>query len=248
MIYIDRRVGSVDLCEPLLAAGLPAQITELEYADLAFEGQGAKGTTLSIGIELKNINDMVGSLRSGRLAGHQLPGLRQTYDRAWVLCEGQWRHDDVGNLVSYQGKYRGWKPLPGKMSAFELEKQLLTIELCGGVHVRHCTTRRDSLRFIGSLYRWFTDKAMDAHTSHLAVHNPPVLVAVSDFRQAVMRWPGIGLKASKAVEVRFKSSIARAGAAGVDEWAAIETVDDKGKTRRLGTSVATKLVTFLKGE
>jgi hypothetical protein len=134
------------------------------------------------------------------------------------------------------------------MNAGELEKQLLTLEMCGGVHVRHTNSQRDTVRFLGSLYRWFTDKAMDAHTSHLAVHNPPMLFAVSKFRQAVMRWPGIGMKASAAVEKHFGGSIVRAAGAPVDEWADLETTDDRGKTRRLGTAAAKKIVTFCKGE
>ncbi len=248
MILVDRRVGSKELLQPLLAAGMMVTLTELEFGDVAFQGFGPKGTTLDIGVELKTIGDCVSSLTSGRLAGHQLPGLRAAYEHTWVLVEGNWRHDDHGQLVTYQGKRRGWKPIPGRMSATELEKQLLTLELCGGVHVRHTNSRSDTLRFLCSLYRWWTDKAVDAHTSHLAVHTPPALVAVSPFRQAVMRWPGLGLKASLAVERHFGASVIRAVTAEPGEWAEIETVDDRGKTRRLGMAVAMKLERFFRGE
>src|SRR3954469_1333034 len=107
-LWIDRRIGSKDLLKPIIATGLDAEITELAFADVAFTGQGTNGVSVDIGIELKNLNDLVGSLRSGRLAGHQLPGLRSAYEFSWLIVEGLWRTNDAGMVVTYQGKSRGW--------------------------------------------------------------------------------------------------------------------------------------------
>lgn len=247
MLLIDDRVGSKDLHKPLKDAGLPAEIVRLEFADVAFQGKGPGGSALDIGVELKTLSDLVGSLRSGRLAGHQLPGLTKHYDYTWLIVEGMWRHDEAGQVVNYRGKYRGWQPVPGRMSAGELEKQVLTLECCGGLHVRYTNSRRDTVRFLSNLYRWWTDVAVDQHTSHLAVHMAPTIVPVSDFRQAVMRWPNIGFKTSKSVERIFGGSIRTAGNASVEQWAAVETITDKGQARRLGTKAATEIVHFLEG-
>ncbi len=247
MVLVDRRVGSADLLGPLKDAGLPAELDTLEFADIAFTGKGPKGAPIDIGIELKKIGDLVSSLRSGRLAGHQLPGLRAAYEYSWLLVEGQWRHDEMGKLVTFQGKGRGWKPIPGKMSASELEKQVLTLELCGGLHVRYSPTRRDTIRFLSSLYRWFCDKSMDSHTSHLVVHTAPTLVAISAFRAAVMKFPGIGMRTSLAVEQHFKGSLRRAVCAGAEEWSNITSLTDAGKPRRLGNKDAQKIVSFCEG-
>jgi ERCC4-type nuclease len=241
MILVDRRVGSNDLLAPLKAAGFDAQLVELAFGDIAFEGKGPNGTTLNIGVELKVLGDLINSLRTGRLAGHQLPGLLKTYDHAWLLVEGQWRANAAGQVTTQ--KRRGvWAPVPGKMSASELDKQLLTLELCGGLHVAHTHTRADTVRFLGNLYRWWTDRALDSHTSHLALHVSPTVYAISPFRAAVCQWPGIGLKTSSAVERRF-SSIRHAAAAPVEEWAAITTGD-----RKLGKKTAERVVKFLRGE
>jgi len=242
MILVDRRVGSKELLTPLQASGYDAEITELEYADIAFVGRGPNGSSLDIGVELKNLNDLVQSLRSGRLAGHQLPGLRATYEHAWLVVEGQWRTNDAGMVITYQGKQRGWVPLHGKMTASELEKQVLTLELCGGLHVRYTNSRRDSVRFMGTLYRWFTDVAADQHTSHLALHQQPTLVPISDFRQTVCRFPGVGLKASLAVEVTFESSLRDAVNADMHAWANIVVGE-----RRLGEKTAQRIVNFCEG-
>lgn len=248
MLLIDDRVGSKDLLKPLKAAGLPAEIARLDFADVCFQGKGPNGSALDIGVELKTLSDLVGSLRSGRLAGHQLPGLSSHYDYTWLIVEGLWRHDEAGQVVMYRGKMRGWQPIPGRMTASELEKQVLTLENCGGMHVRYVNSRRDTVRFISNLYRWWTDIAVDMHTSHLAVHTAPTIVPVSDFRQAIMRWPNIGLKTSKAVELAFRGSIRAACLASIEEWATIETITDKGQARRLGVKAATEIVKFLEGK
>src|ERR1035437_8002080 len=129
MILVDLRIGSKYLLAPLKAAGFEAQLVELEFGDIAFEGKGPNGTTLNIGVELKVLGDLVNSLRTGRLAGHQLPGLLKTYDYAWLLVEGEWRANAAGQVTT-QKRRRLWTGIPGKMSASELDKQLLTLELC----------------------------------------------------------------------------------------------------------------------
>jgi ERCC4-type nuclease len=248
MLLIDRRVGSKDLLKPLKSAGLDAEIVELEFADVAFSGKGAKGASVDIGIELKTLTDLVGSLRSGRLAGHQLPGLRAHYEHAWLVVEGLWRTNETGHVTTYQGKTRGWVPLHGKMTGSELEKQVLTLELCGGLHARYTNSRADTVRFIGNLYRWWSDVALDEHTSHQAVHQPPTLVPISDFRKAVCQFPGVGIAFSKAAEVWFNGSLKQAVNAPAEEWANITLFDGDGKSRRLGTKLAERVVRFLEGQ
>ena len=248
MVLVDDRIGSADLAAPLRLTGMPTTKVRLDFGDVAFAGKGPHETTLDIGIELKTLGDLVGSLRSGRLAGHQLPGLLKTYDYVWLLVEGLWRADTNGEIVQAHSRKRGWSRLHGSMTARELEKQVLTLELCGGLHVRYTNHRRDTVRFISTLYRWWTDTALDRHTSHLALHEPPTLVPLSNFRQAVCRWPGLGRKTSLAVETYFSGSLKRAVCAGVEEWAAITTLDEKGRARRLGLKEAQRIVNFCNGD
>lgn len=249
MVLVDRRIGSNDLLAPLRDHGLNAELVELDFADVAFTGRGAKGTSVDIGVELKNVNDLIQSLRTGRLAGHQLPGLRAHYEHAWLFVEGYWKSDEHGLVTTYQGKQRGWHTTPGKMSASEMEKHVLTLELCGGLHVRYTNSRLDTLRALVNLYHWWTDRALDHHTSHLVVHDPPTLVPISEYRQAFTKLPGIGVKASSAVAGHFRNSLRLAAGASVSEWAGIAVVDETtGKSRRLGEKVAERVVRFLEGK
>lgn len=248
MLLVDYRGGSGPLLGALSRAGLPVEKCALDYGDFAFSGRGDKGEPVEVGIELKKLNDVIQCLRDGRLSGHQLPGMIKTYgDYHWLVVEGQWRHEAVsGLIVTWKGKSRGWCVTPGKMAAAELEKQLLTFEMQLGTHVRYTNTSADTVRAIASLYRWWTDKDRDAHKSHLHVHDKPTLMPISKQREAMMKWPGIGFKASKAVDDYFNGSIRQAVTAGADEWADITIKDDKGRTRRFGTLNTQKLMDFFK--
>jgi ERCC4-type nuclease len=242
MLLVDDRAGSNDLVVPLQRLGLPAELSRLEYGDLAFVGRGEGKTTVDIGIEFKKLAELITSIRDGRFAGHQLPGMNLTYTHYWLLIEGAWKSNTKGEIIVPHR--HGWHPIQTGMTASAFNKHILTFELCGGCHVHFTNTRVDTHRFICSLYRWWTDVAMDAHTSHLAVHTPVGLIPLSPFRQAICSWPGIGRKTSKAIETHFGGSITRAATATTDEWAGI-VINSNG--RRLGHATAEKLQRFLRG-
>jgi ERCC4-type nuclease len=260
MILVDYRAGSRELEQPLAAIfGAPlVSVEELPFGDISFTGKGPSGTTLEIGIEYKKLGEMMTSIRDGRFSGHQLPGMlgeKGMYDYGWLLIEGEWRIDDDGFLTTLQfrrGKRPEWKRAPGNMRASEYEKHLLTYQLCGGVHVRHARNQADSVRVIADLYRWWTDRAIDEHTSHLAQHRPAFLSNVSAFRRAIAAWPGVGLKWSKAAEKATVDSgnandVVWLGSRDVVWWAVLSVVDNTGNTRRFGEANARKLVKFLRG-
>jgi ERCC4-type nuclease len=245
MLLIDNRAGSKELVKPLtkILGENVVQSTTLDFGDVAFTGRGVKNAPLDIGIEFKQLGDIMQCCRDGRFSGHQLPGMRKTYDYSWLLIEGMWRHDETSGLITaYKGPHRGWATVPGKMRAAEFEKHLLTFELCGGVHVRYVNTRADSVRAIVELYRWWTDRALDSHTSHLAIHTPVTLGVISPFRQAVMAWPGVGLKFSKTLEKWAGRRVDVAATASVTQLSELET-----DGRRFGEANAAKLVKFLRG-
>lgn len=269
MLLIDYRQGSADLAPDLARLGLSVyhdskgRLPTLEAADVAFVGKGAGGTAVGIGIELKRLSDLVSSLRTGRLSGEQLPKLTDKaneYDHVWIIVEGRWSVDKQGQvIVPFRRRRRfgpateEWRPLEGSMNASEMQKQLLTLELCGGMHVRFTNEKVDTVRFIYDLYRWWNDKSMDRHQSHLRPHDATGFLHISPFRATVMKFPHLGQRASLAVEKHFtntkgRASLRRAVCASVDEWAGVEIVGDKGKKRRVGSKVASDIVRFCNGD
>lgn len=241
MILVDYREdskvkGSRGLWDDLKHTNLPIEKAHLDGGDLMFVGNGPEGE-VSVGVEFKKIRDLLSSLRSSRLQGHQLLKL-QEYDFRYLLVEGEWRHNESG-LVTLRGSYGKWNPAPGRFSASELDKTLIGLPLRAGVNVWPTATRRDTIRWIQSLYRNFTDKAWDDHSSHTGIHRPASLVPLSGFRQAVTAFPRIGIKTSLTVEKHFKGSLRRAVAARSKEWAKIEGI---------GRDSAEKIDSFLEGE
>lgn len=249
MILVDNRAGSEELIKPLLKWGLPVESTRLEFGDVAFIGRGEKGRQEFVGIEHKKVPDLVQSLRNGRLQGHQLPGMLRVYDRCWLVVEGDWQQDPDGHVSMFKARGKR-RPVKGAPPAVELEKQILTLDIRGGFHVRHCPTRPDTVRFLFALYRWWTDKDLDQHRTHLAIHAPDMDaqlgVEVSDFRRVVAQIPGIGLVRSGAVELAFGGSFRKMMVASEAQWANIRTTDGEGKSRRIGELTARKILETLK--
>lgn len=234
MLLVDGAVGSNDLVAPLVRMGLPAELAQLPSADLAFTGLGDNSVPWDIGIEYKNLHDLVSSLRSDRLQGHQIPKMRKAYDVSYLVIEGELLYDSGGRLVKRVGR-RDVRPLQGGMTVGELLKRVQVLYTCGGVHPVWAHTREDALQQIAAIYRIWTDKARDQHNSHIAIYQAPPLVSISETRQTFATLPGVGLKKSGHVEKHFKT-IKRAVNASVEEWAEVEGI---------GITLARKIVRAL---
>ena len=251
MVIVDPRAGSKELIQPLQDRGLDVVDSHLEYGDVSFEGRGVGDVRVSIGLEYKKVGDLLASMRSGRLEGHQLLGMRESpplYDYAYLLVEGT-VHVADGVLVE-RGWQRGklvWRPLRGAMSAAEFFKRLHVLQLRGGLTPLWSTDLASSVLQIEMLYRVWTDKPLDEHTSHLAIYNAPPLMPVCQARRTLATLPGLGRQRTAAAHKKF-GSIRRAVNATPEEWASLEVADANGKTRKLGNSQAAAIVSAIMEE
>ena len=224
MLLVDYRAGSAELLAPLRKMGLPAESGDLA-ADLAWEGRGEKDVPVMVGVEFKKLGELVQSLRTQRLQGHQLLKMREHFQFCYLLVEGILHYDSQGRLLRRSGR-RTFNPLPGQMDVSELFKRLLVLHLRGGLSVITTTHRRDTLQWIKALYHTWTDKALDAHDSHIAIYQPPTLVPISEFRGFFSRIDGLGLRKTIPVEQHFHGSIRRAVNASKAEWMSIDGIGD----------------------
>lgn len=247
-LLVDRRAGSCDLIKPLIAMGLPVDEVELSFGDIAWEGRGEKGMPLLIGLEFKKLDELVQALRTERLQGYQMRGMRGVYAHSYLFIEGELLYDKKGRLLKRQKYTKELRPLAGNMTVNELYKRIQVLHLCGGLNPWWTTNRSDTLQSIAALYRTWTDADLDRHKSHLAIYEAPPLVPISDFRRSVKTLHGVGMHASAAAERTFGGSLRRAITATAAEWAAIEVCSDDGKHRRIGLKVAEQIVKQIKGE
>jgi ERCC4-type nuclease len=231
VILLDRRIGSSDLYQPLRAFGLDVHLTTLESADVAWLGRGLGDEPVPIGVEIKRIGDLLTSITTGRLSGHQLPKLINEYRHCWLLIEGQYRSGAEGLLETKQGAV--WTPHALGRSPWtyrEVEAFLTTLEVRAGVHVRRAWNRGETAALVAMLYQWWTKKAYDEHRAHQAMYSPTMdaglLYKPSLTRRVAAELPGIGIGKSGAVADRFQTVRTMVNA-NEEEW---QSVPGIGKT------------------
>ena len=243
---IAKKTGATDLLTPLLKAGLPAEETTLDFGDLCFRGRGEGGAPLLIGIEFKKLPEFVQSLVNDRLLAQffgtvdRPGGMLEAYDRHYLLIEGDWDVDDSGRVVTprFIKGHRGPRTLPlqGAPSAAVMEQRILTLETRGGIRVRWARNPKESLRYVSNLFRFWTDRDLDQHRSHLAVYAPDLdrelRIPIALKRQIASQMPGIGYTKSRAVDAHFRS-LWELFNASESEWMKIDGI---------GKTLAAKLV------
>lgn len=237
LLLIDERIGSKDLIQPLRDYGVQCELQHLEFADAAFIGRGIAGKDIFIGVELKETRDLISSLHSARFTGHQLPGLLSTYDRVWLLTEGIWRTGSEGILEVMAGGWRAVSNGKRPILSADLESWLLSQIIRGGIQHWHCSTRKDTIRFLSTLYNWWNNKDLDAHRSHKAIYQAPPdrasVIPPSDFIKGLVALvPKLGW--DKAIQVEAacmdahgKGSLRKLGNLSVQD---LLQVDGIGKT------------------
>jgi ERCC4-type nuclease len=242
MILVDDRRGSIDLL-PLFAKGTPIERTRMDFGDFAFTGCGAEGPVF-VGLERKAMGDLLNSIMTGRLSGHQLIGLLDAYQYVYIVVEGWWRSNPTSGLLETYGG-RGWHPISvgsRRFMARELIGYLNTLTVRAGIIVTYTWNKHGTAELVSALYRWW-QKPWEEHSSHLAQYKagPPdhaALVRPSLVRRVAAELPGVGWGKSEAVAGAF-STVEDMVRADVAEWENIPGI---------GPKLARGAVASLKGE
>lgn len=244
MLKLDNRVGSGDLAIYFNKWRTPLDLCRLEYGDAAFIGNGPEGSAMPVGVEIKRLRDALNCMTGGRFAGHQLPGLLESYKRVWLVIEGIYSTDmDTGMLMERRGKRLMPVSLGSRQFMYrDFNHWLLTMEIKAGVRVRRTASRLETARFIQSLYSWWTAKEWEDHRSHLAFEDgmdvdSEILLRPNMVRRMAAQLSGIGWHKSKYVARAFATPLDMA-AASVEDWMKIEGV---------GKTLARKVVLELQG-
>lgn len=222
MILVDYKKGGGDINVPQLLVdqikklGVPAEITDLQYGDIAFEGNGPLGS-IAIGIERKTLHDMLNCIDDSRLAGHQLIGMRQLYTPTVLLLEGHWKaHDPQGILMEgFNGgvswgycKYRSQRTMYSK-----LYRYLISVALTGVI----ITPSRDLFQTAFNCIEWYHyfQKPWRTHTSQREMHKiaiPTLNRKPSLTRRWAAALDDVGVELSERAERVFSSPLALAQA------------------------------------
>ena len=161
---VDRRAGSANLLPYLHSLLVPAKLTTLPFGDASWIGRGPDDRPVTVGVEVKAPGDLLDSLRTGRLTGHQLEGLLSRYEVVYLLIEGYMKRGKAGRLA-----WDGRKTY-GQWEYDEIRGRLATLRNKMGVRIEYTRTRRGSAEWIASEFKWWTGRPWEAHRSHLQEH------------------------------------------------------------------------------
>lgn len=215
MLTIDGRAGSGELLG-MFPPGMDVSLGHLDFGDFMFLGNGPENSLITVGVERKSIKDLLNSIVTGRLSGHQIPGMLGQYDYSYVLVEGIWRYSpESGTLQTLNGSQ--WVDLSfgqRRFMAKEVTNFLNTMAVKTGIHVVYSDTRKETVQVVCSLYHWWNSKQWDQHSSHLSpnkAHKGPqgevAILRPTLVRRVAAEMKGIGWGKSKLVESYFPSLI-----------------------------------------
>lgn len=249
MISVDYRIGSGELSKYFHPFGISPLRTKLAFGDFAFEGNGPHGK-VSIGIERKRIEDLMESMTSKRLSGHQLLGMSDLYDYGYLIVEGLWKPGLNGEvLISNRG---GWASKQTPYRA--IDNYLTTLELRAGLMVRRTGMPEETVFAVVDLYRYWTEKLWKEHRSHDEIYAPGsegrhvdarrlrlvarnITLAQKTAENIACQLPGIDRRARDVAKF-FGYRSTRIVNAGVDEWV----------KAGIGKGTAEKIVKAVRGE
>jgi len=185
----------------------PFEIKRMEYADIAFRGNGPEGP-VAIGIERKRFRDMIDSLASGRLAGHQFLGLMNSYDHVYILVEGYFKIGNDGYLRRPKGNswvvvQVGKRPIPASFLYNWLNELFIT---CNVGHTFTPSIHASAV-WVDGLYKWW-GKDWGQHSALQQFYAPPPPARAffrppTELVRMVKEIEGVGWEKAKEIGKRF---------------------------------------------
>jgi ERCC4-type nuclease len=157
------------------------------------------------------MNDLFGSLYSGRLAGHQLIGLLDNYDIVYLVVEGNWRPNMHSGLVELADSQWHWHTLGRGKSAYtyrELVGRWNTLAVACGVIIAYTRDPQDTAAWIRFTYNWW-QKDFSEHKSHRGFNRVNNLdrkvhfIKPTILRRMLKELPEVGWDLTEALEAAY---------------------------------------------
>jgi len=246
----------------------------MKFGDFAWTGNGPHGE-VSVGIEYKKLDELIGRVSDKTLVTHQLPGMLKRYKYSYLLIEATIRPNKHSGLE----KFKPFKSTNGKdLGMFLPTRAAITYPMLQGylfslehayvkshperrIRVRFSSGLPDTVGFISALY-WWWQKPWPSHKSTFTLpaqeDNHPtnigfMLGTPTVFRRMVSCLPSIGWARSVAVAKAFRratldKSLRALSRADIKAWSEITTTDRKGNKRRIGVKTAKRIHKALRGD
>lgn len=233
MILIDDRLGSKELAQYFEKDEVEHKLTSLEFGDIAFTGKGPHGP-VNVGIEVKKRAEFLQSMQSGRLAGHQLPGMADNYDKSYVFIEQDAVQVMTGRGIVKdrplkRGAHRGYTEIKGgKFTDRQSLGFQFSINEFFNVPVYMFSTQLALCRSVWILYQWW-QKPYTKHGTGGVIYNSAhagMSGRVSPLVKMVATIPGVGPEKAKLIAQEFGSLQAMIES-GKYRWMRIDGIGEK---------------------
>lgn len=201
----------------------------MDFGDFSFIGNGPDGF-IRIGVELKTVEDFVGSMQSGRLTGYQIPGLTEHYHRVYLIVQGVYKIDRKSGLLMVP-RGRMWRALRlGRRPVLwaEVERFITGLEEAG-IRMRYTRSSWETAQIVSRVLEPFWDKPYEDHKSFNVLYQPvPLQIAKDDpvthrMRLVAQCFDKIGWARTKVVAKHF-ASIHEMINAEQNEWEEIDGI------------------------
>jgi ERCC4-type nuclease len=217
MIHIDHRVGSAELAKYFVE---PIEVGKLMFGDFAFIGRGPDGP-VHIGIERKHIRDLIDSVKSGRLWGHQIPGMLDVFDYSYLVIEGVFKMQPEYTMLPVGNR---WIKL--KIGSKVLDPFLNSVQVLTGMMIHYTMGKKATAQYVESLYRWWGKNFGDhgAYGPYMRSSRLPEKCTNGAMVYMMARClPGVGVKKAESIRQHFSSVVDMVNAPA-EEWLKIPEI------------------------
>lgn len=206
----------------LSGMGYPSKITTLAFGDVAFTGRGPEGRPVRVGIEIKKLDDALGSMVTNRLSAHQLPGMLEAYEFIWVIVQGPFRPCRKSGAIQVPAFKGRWVDHRTGVTYRAFNRFLSGMEVQAGVRVRKTFDSEETAITIGDLYAWWSKEWDDHHLFRNFDETRPFLGlrTPTNVEEVASRIPGINWGKASMVGRRFQTPEDMMGAT-IQEWQSI---------------------------
>lgn len=202
MIQLDDRRGSGELERYFLPYGIQVKKCRLTFGDMAWVGKGPKNMEVGVVVERKRIEDLIQSMTSKRLAGHQLPGICDEYDYGYLLIDGIWKPTADSGAVTISNGPGRWQQT--NISSRQVNNFVMGLNFRAGLTPWRVSTKEELVSFVVDQYLMW-QKPWEEHKAHDQVYAPADRSEgrklffrqrkVDAWEKAIMQLPGIDSKA-----------------------------------------------------
>lgn len=238
-IKVDPRMGSGDLVTPLRQLGVPAILADpvLPFGDVEIVGRGPDDRPVLLGVEIKSVSEILEAVTDSRFVGHQLVGLLESYEIAYLLTQGTMAaapNRELLFLREKEGKLKYEKASRGDRPwTYETVQSFLRSVERAGIREAYTPDRRSTAAWIASLYHSWA-RPWDSHRSLARIHhtmgenpNPLELFsATTKMKVADDLIKGIGWERARAAARHFPSVRAMVNA-DEKQWQQVDGIGKK---------------------